>query len=298
MVIGVVLLYKTSPVRFFSIDLYRRINDHLFLTFRNAPRTNTDIIILNISELPQEKIVPLVDILLTYTPKIIGINLCHLKKIDTSQFEKYSENSSIIIANCNEDFENSLSRKIESRNKVTHFKSNRSDYYEFRLLEDIDIIKTRNNKTERINFIGSCSNGSFFCHNLVSLDNLTLDIMDGKIILLGYVDSQYGEDIYSPNALRYYGTNSSYDGKAINIIKAMKGNPDKEITIYRAVPKSITEINNSDWITTTKEYAQDHMKGEKGWHVISKKVKAKDIASDGNSIHEFGYDPVLSTKDL
>jgi hypothetical protein len=108
----------------------------------------------------------------------------------------------------------------------------------------------------------------------------------------------YGEDIYSPNALRYYGTNSSYDGKAINIIKAMKGNPDKEITIYRAVPKSITEINNSDWITTTKEYAQDHMKGEKGWHVISKKVKAKDIASDGNSIHEFGYDPVLNIKDL
>jgi hypothetical protein len=210
MVIGVVLLYKTSPVRFFSIDLYRRINDHLFLTFRNAPRTNTDIIILNISELPQEKIVPLVDILLTYTPKIIGINLCHLKKIDTSQFEKYSENSSIIIANCNEDFENSLSRKIESRNKVTHFKSNRSDYYEFRLLEDIDIIKTRNNKTERINFIGSCSNGSFFCHNLVSLDNLTLDIMDGKIILLGYVDSQYGEDIYSFTNARITPMNKEY----------------------------------------------------------------------------------------
>jgi hypothetical protein len=210
MVIGVVLLYKTSPVRFFSIDLYRRINDHLFLTFRNAPRTNPEIIILNISELPQEKIIPLVDVLLTYSPKKIGINLCHFKKIDTNQFEKYSENSSIIIANCTEDFENSLSRKIESGNKVTHFKADRSDYYEFRLLENIDIIKTRNNKTERINFIGSCSNGSFFCHNLVSLDNLTLDFLDEKILLLGYGDSQYGEDISSFTNARITPMNKEY----------------------------------------------------------------------------------------
>ena len=34
------------------------------------------------------------------------------------------------------------------------------------------------------------------------------------------------------------------------------------------------------------------MEGEKGWHILSKKVRAKDIATDGNSIHEFGYDPV------
>ena len=104
----------------------------------------------------------------------------------------------------------------------------------------------------------------------------------------------YGDDIYSPNALRYYGTNSPYDLKAINIIKGMKNKPERPVTIYRAVPKSVTEINTSDWVSTTKEYAQDHMRGEKGWHVISKKVRAKDIASDGNSIHEFGYDPVDS----
>ena len=71
----------------------------------------------------------------------------------------------------------------------------------------------------------------------------------------------------------------------------MKGNPEKSVTIYRAVPKSVKEINATDWVTTTKEYAQDHMEGEEGWHILSKKVKAKDIATDGNSIHEFGYDP-------
>jgi hypothetical protein len=71
----------------------------------------------------------------------------------------------------------------------------------------------------------------------------------------------------------------------------MRGNPEKEITIYRAVPKDVKSINPSDWVATTKEYAKDHMAGEKGWHILSKKVKAKDIATDGNSIHEFGYDP-------
>lgn len=102
----------------------------------------------------------------------------------------------------------------------------------------------------------------------------------------------FGSDIYSSRALQYFGTGSSYDNKAIRIIQGMKGKPEKAVTIYRAVPKDVNKINASDWVTTTKEYAQDHMEGEKGWHILSKKVKAKDIATDGNSIHEFGYDPV------
>lgn len=96
--------------------------------------------------------------------------------------------------------------------------------------------------------------------------------------------------MYSGHSSDYL-TGVSYDDKAIRIIQGMKGKPEKSVTIYRAVPKDVKEINATDWITTTKEYAQDHMEGEKGWHILSKKVKAKDIATDGNSIHEFGYDP-------
>ena len=101
----------------------------------------------------------------------------------------------------------------------------------------------------------------------------------------------FGKDIYTGNAQRFFGTGASFDDKAIRIIQSMKGKPEKSVTIYRAVPNSVKEINATDWVTTTKEYAQDHMEGEKGWHILSKKVKAKDIATDGNSIHEFGYDP-------
>lgn len=107
--------------------------------------------------------------------------------------------------------------------------------------------------------------------------------------------SSFGGDIYTGNAVRYFGGGTkdslAMDTKAVNIIQGMRGNPEKSVTIYRAVPKDVKSINASDWVTTTKEYAQDHMEGEKGWHILSKKVKAKDIATDGNSIHEFGYDP-------
>lgn len=113
---------------------------------------------------------------------------------------------------------------------------------------------------------------------------------------VGYdLTSSFGDDIYTGNAVRYFGGGTkdslSMDTKAVNIIQGMKGKPEKSVTIYRAVPKKVKDINPSDWVTTTKEYALGHMKGEKGWHILSKKVKAKDIATDGNSIHEFGYDP-------
>lgn len=98
-------------------------------------------------------------------------------------------------------------------------------------------------------------------------------------------------DIYTGNAMQYYGTGMAYDGKAINIIQSMKSAPKKKVTIYRAVPNSVTEINAGDWVTTTKEYAKDHMAGETGWHIITDKAFPGDLASDGNSIHEFGYDP-------
>lgn len=52
-------------------------------------------------------------------------------------------------------------------------------------------------------------------------------------------------------------------------------------------------INVRDWVTLTKRYAEDH--GElaipNGFTVITKTVMAKDLFTDGNSIHEFGYDP-------
>jgi len=109
----------------------------------------------------------------------------------------------------------------------------------------------------------------------------------------------YPDDIYSDKAVRYYGTGGVNDQEAINIIQKMKGNPEMDVIIYRAVPKDIKKIgiNNGDWVTTIKSYAEDHAytgygaMGNESGKVISKTVKAKDIYTNGDSIMEWGYAP-------
>jgi hypothetical protein len=83
--------------------------------------------------------------------------------------------------------------------------------------------------------------------------------------------------------------------ESLSKLKSIKDNPDAEVTIYRAVPKGVKEINNGDWISLSKTYAKEHGMHEtdssKDMPVISKKVKAKDIGWDGNDLNEFVYNP-------
>ena len=105
----------------------------------------------------------------------------------------------------------------------------------------------------------------------------------------------YPADVYSKQGPRIYGTGTPYDKKAFDIANKAKGNPDAEVTIYRAVPSEVTstEINRGDWVAITQEYARDHgesvLRGE--YKIITKKVKARDIYTNGDSIQEWGYDP-------
>lgn len=160
----------------------------------------------------------------------------------------------------------------------------------------------------------------------------------------------YPDDVYGPNAVRYYGhsgdINDRMDNESVNIIRAYRNKPHMSIIIYRAVPKELSNdeklnklindkklymkrgkipsdskftngskfyewateeierlqkepenkaskitINSGDWVTISKSYAKDH--GEHAlngkYRILSKKVKASQIFTDGNSIHEWGY---------
>jgi hypothetical protein len=108
----------------------------------------------------------------------------------------------------------------------------------------------------------------------------------------------FPDDIYSPQAARLYGHfggGDPMDRQTIMIAQSLRGKPDADVTIYRAVPKdpSIKEINPGDWVTINPSYAKDHgesvLRGE--YKIIKKKVKAKDIWTNADSIHEYGYDP-------
>lgn len=87
--------------------------------------------------------------------------------------------------------------------------------------------------------------------------------------------------------------------EAIRHIQRVKGNPDATVTIHRAVPHGVTDINHGDWVTPSKAYARQHAmqsdNPKEDWPVISKKVRAADLRTDGDSVNEFGYFPTKGT---
>ena len=76
------------------------------------------------------------------------------------------------------------------------------------------------------------------------------------------------------NARAYNGYLTKYDLADLEKLKKIQGNPDMEIKIYRASP--VNELNNGDWITTSKTYAQD-IKRQNGGKVYEYTVKASDL---------------------
>lgn len=109
------------------------------------------------------------------------------------------------------------------------------------------------------------------------------------------VDMFGGDEVYKPKvSVQYFGTGDDIlDRQTAAIIAKARNNPDAEIKIYRAVPKGVKEINPGDWVTINKQYADmhggAHIDGD--YDVIEQVVKASDLATDGNSIHEWGYSP-------
>lgn len=102
------------------------------------------------------------------------------------------------------------------------------------------------------------------------------------------------------NAARVFGhagLSNKIDAMTVDIIRSVRGRPDDMITIYRAIPASLDQnrhiINPGDWVTINKSYAIQHgLRFDDGYKILQSKVRVGDLYTDGNSIHEFGYDPV------
>jgi hypothetical protein len=107
------------------------------------------------------------------------------------------------------------------------------------------------------------------------------------------LENTFGDDVYTPNCARYFGHGGGADDAfSCSVIRMAKGKPDQKIKIYRAVPKGFESINAGDWVTISPKYAKSHGSSYlDGFKVISMVVTAKDLFSDGNSIHEWGFDP-------
>lgn len=110
----------------------------------------------------------------------------------------------------------------------------------------------------------------------------------------------YSDDIYGRHAADYFGHGEpAMDNESVRVIQSVRGNPDAEITVYRALPKDAvgTSIARGDWVTTSRTYAELHdesaLRGD--YKIVEKTVKAHELYNDGNSIHEWGYDTGLDT---
>ena len=106
----------------------------------------------------------------------------------------------------------------------------------------------------------------------------------------------YPEDVYSPQAVRYYGTgDTKLDKESFAIAQRMRNKPDEMIDIYRAVPNDadIGAINAGDWVTINPNYAKQHGESNlpEGYKILSQKVPAKSVWTNADSIHEYGYWP-------
>lgn len=107
------------------------------------------------------------------------------------------------------------------------------------------------------------------------------------------VDKTY-PDFYEHPQWYHYGDHSYTE--STRVIMGARGNPEKPVRIYRAVPKDVgDEINPGDWVTPSRSYAKQHGEGNLGdvpYKILSKTVPAKHVREgSGNSICEWGYCP-------
>ena len=118
----------------------------------------------------------------------------------------------------------------------------------------------------------------------------------------------YPDDFYGPNGFRYYADHGQpRDRDSYMKHVRARGNPDHIMSVYRAIPKDVYQkamrqnsetplalmIKKGDWVTPSKEYAKEHGEGALNgkYKVVARRVRAKDVYTNGDSIHEWGYHP-------
>lgn len=177
--IAVISLYCFVDIRFFNLDLNRIVKNSLF-EFKNKYADNS-VVIYNVGELDADELMIRIDSMLLANPRIIGVNLCHLVKISSDLIASYKNNQRVIFADCLNG-SGSLSQIIYEDNIVTHFKTDRTDYFESQLTS----FSGRGNENERINY------GIEFYISELRLDTWYFpSVIEGSTILLGYMGESY-----------------------------------------------------------------------------------------------------------
>jgi hypothetical protein len=110
----------------------------------------------------------------------------------------------------------------------------------------------------------------------------------------------YGAPMHDPEMMapdlmahpEYYATGDRpVDREAMAALrKAVAGGPDTQITVYRAAVAG-GGIAPTNWVTTSRIYAEQHAGDDPEYRIFSRKVRAGDLVWEGNSIAEWGWVP-------
>lgn len=162
------------------------------------------------------------------------------------------------------------------------------------MIRDISNDTLLRNKRERL--IDSARRNPGLLSTTYRGEHTAPDVTNGASFDNLMLNGIYPSNIYQPRQLQFY--ESGYprlDAFVRKMITDARGNPDFEVTVYRAVPSDAPDsINVGDWVTPVPQYARTHGESNLGndFKIIEMKVRAGDIFTEGNSLLEWGYSPV------
>lgn len=180
----IIILYQFIDINLFTIDLPRRVSSELFKNLRNDPGIETEIVLLDIDYVHLDTVKTYIELLESFEPKSIGVNLCNIE--DKSELlDKYlSQSKNIVTCDCNKNSNKGTSGILTPKNEVTHFKTDKDSYFEFQLSDKSNGLKERKNNKERINFRAV---ELYSRVPLSDIENVSPDFIKDKTIIVGFL---------------------------------------------------------------------------------------------------------------
>lgn len=77
--LAIIILYQFIDINLFTIDFPRRVSSELFKSLRTDPGVETETLLLDIEYVHLDTVKTYIELLESFAPKSIGVNLCNIK---------------------------------------------------------------------------------------------------------------------------------------------------------------------------------------------------------------------------
>ncbi|MEQ8477916.1 MAG: CHASE2 domain-containing protein [Fulvivirga sp.] len=180
----IIMVYQFIDINLFKIYPPRSVNSDLFKVFRNDLGFELEIVLLDIKDTHLDSVKDYIELLETYKPKSIGVNLCNSEDKSEILNSYLIGNQNIVTCDCQPNSDKGTSKIISPKNQVTHFKTDKDSYFEIQLSDKPNELKERNNEVERINYRAE---DRYVTAQLSEVERMDSEFLKGKTILIGFL---------------------------------------------------------------------------------------------------------------